>query len=123
MMPSKRSLIVALFFLAFSITAQANWSQEIIQTGNVQFLDFSVQGNGDPFAIKVEKPVTPREVEKVVAFKSPSIGIDPIAAWAQSYGQLAMNRGFANYYPIVIYYPVPIYYPVYYPVYTPYYFN
>jgi hypothetical protein len=123
MMPSKRSLIVALFFLAFSITTQANWSQEIIQTGNVQFLDFSVQDNPDPFAIKVEKPMTPREVEQVVVFPSPSNGIDPIAAWAQSYGQQTMSRGFANYYPILIYYPVPIYYPIYYRVYTPYYFN
>jgi len=123
MMSSKRSLIVALFFLAFSITTQANWSQEIIQTGNVQFLDFSVQDNADPFAIKIEKPITLRGVEKVAVFTSPSIGIDPIAAWAQSYGQQTMNRGFSNYYPIVIYYPVPIFYPIYYPIYTPYYFN
>lgn len=122
-MLSKRSLITVLFFLAFSVTTQANWSQEIIQTGNVQFLDFSAQDNVDPFAIKVEKSGTPREVEKVVAFKSPSIGIDPITAWAQSYGQQVTSRGFSNYYPIVIYYPVPIYYPIYYSVYTPYYFN
>jgi len=122
-MSSKRSLIVVLFFLSFSVTTQANWSQEIIQTGNVQFLDFSAQDNLDPFAIKVEKPVIPKEVEGVVAFVSPSIGIDPIAAWAQSYGQQTTTRSFANYYPIVIYYPVPVYYPIYYPVYTPYYFN
>jgi len=122
-MSSKKSLLTALLLLAFSTTTQANWSQEIIQTGNVQFLDFSAQDNSDPFAIKPEKPVTPREVEKGAAFASTSVGIDPIAAWVQSYGQQVMSRGFANYYPIVIYYPVPIYYPIYYPVYTPYYFN
>ncbi len=122
-MSSKQSLLTALFLLAFSVTSQAGWPQEIIQTGNVQFLDFSAQDNSDPFAIKVEKPVTPREVEKVVAFSSPSIGMDPIAAWAKSYGHLPISSGFGNYYPIVIYYPVPIYYPIYYPAYTPYYFN
>lgn len=122
-MSGKRSLIVLSFFLSFSVTTQANWPQEIIQTGNVQFLDFSVQDNADPFAIKVEKLVTPREGEKVATFSSPGVGIDPIAAWAQSYGQQATSASFANYYPIVIYYPVPIYYPIYYPVYMPYYFN
>lgn len=122
-MSGKQSLIGVLFLLALSVTTHANWSQEIIQTSNVQFLDFSSQVNADPFAIKIEKSLVPRESDKTVVFSSPNIGLDPIAAWAQSYGHLPMNSGFANYYPIVIYYPVPIYYPLYYPFYTPYYFN
>ena len=122
-MTSKQSLISALFFVALSTAAQANWSQEIIQAGNVQFLDFSIQENTDPFAIKVEKQMTSKEREKGVVYRSSGIGVDPIMAWAQSYGHPPTNNGFSNYYPIVIYYPVPIYYPIYYPVYTPYYFN
>ena len=120
-MSSKQSLIGILFLLAFSFTAQANWSQEVIQTGNVQFLDFNTQDNADPFAIEAEKPLASKENDKAVVFSNPSI--DLITAWAQSYGYLPMSSGFANYHPIVIFYPVPIYYPVYYPVYTPYYFN
>jgi len=122
-MTSKQSLMSALFFIALSTTAQANWSQEIIRSGNVQFLDFSMQENTNPFAIKVEKQTTSKEGEKRVVYRSSGIGVDPIMAWAKSYGHLPTNNGFSNYYPIVIYYPVSIYYPIYYSVYTPYYFN
>ena len=90
-MSNKQSLISALFLLALSVTTHANWSQEIIQTGNVQFLDFSSQVNADPFAIKIEKSLVPREGDKTVVFSRSNISLDPIAAWAQSYGHLPMN--------------------------------
>ncbi|MCS5591433.1 MAG: hypothetical protein NZ775_02790 [Gammaproteobacteria bacterium] len=122
-MSNKQSLMSILFLLAYSVTAHANWPQEIIQTANVQFLDFSVQDNVDPFAIKIEQQPTPINSEQVVVINNSNNGLDPILAWAQYYVRPTMSSGFGSHYPMVIYYPIPIYYPVFYPIYTPYYFN
>ena len=118
-----QSLITIVFLLASSVGVHADWSQEIIQTTNVQFLDFSSEVNTDPFAIKIDPKTQTSDGEIVAVVNSQMTDLDPILAWGKAYGRQADRGIFGARYPIVVYYPIPIYYPVFYPVYVPYYFN
>ena len=118
-----QSLITIVFLLASSVSVHADWSQEIIQTTNVQFLDFSSEVNTDPFAIKIDPKTQTSDGEIVAVVNSQMTDLDPILAWGKAYGRQADRDIFGARYPIVVYYPIPIYYPVFYPVYAPYYFN
>ena len=111
------------FLLAYSASVCAGWSQEVIQPTNIQFLDFSSEASIDPFAIKISQssPASNSKVSEIV--QKPVTTLDPIIAWRQSFSRLETSGFYNARYPMIIYYPVPVYYPIYYPVYAPYYFN
>jgi hypothetical protein len=120
---NKQPFISLFFLLALNFNAHANWSQEVIQEANVQFLDFSSEVNADPFAVEVDTQIQSSDGEIGVVVNNSITGFDPILAWGKSYGYPVESGVFSAGYPIVIYYPIPVYYPVFYPVYAPYYFN